>query len=72
VRPRCVVLHEGAWYRPAEPGTPGSLDRGGSSSVLTAQRGTSQLAQGVVCHTALVQVEKMAGEVKPNDYAPVA
>ena len=72
VRPRCVVLNQGAWYRPAEPGKIGSLDRGGSSSVLTAQRGTSQLAQGPVCHTCLVEVEKMAEKVMPNDYAPVA
>ena len=72
VRPRCVVLHQGAWYRPVEPGQIGSLDRGGSSSVLTAQRGTSQLAQGPVCHTALVQVEKAQGKIKPNDYTPAA
>jgi anaerobic selenocysteine-containing dehydrogenase len=72
VRPQCVVLHQGAWYRPAEPGKPGSLDRGGSSSVLTAQRGTSQLAQGPVCHTCLVEIEKVTDKVMPNDYAPVA
>jgi molybdopterin guanine dinucleotide-containing S/N-oxide reductase-like protein len=72
VRPRCVVLHQGAWFRPAEPGKIGSLDRGGSSSVLTAQRGTSQLAQGPVCHTCLVEIEKITDKVMPNDYAPVA
>lgn len=72
VRARCVVLHQGAWYSPVEPGKIGSLDRGGCSNTLNAQRGTSQLAQGPVCHTCLVQVEKMPGEVKPNDYAPVA
>ena len=35
-----------SWFSPIEPGTIGSLDRGGSSSVLTRQMGTSKLAQG--------------------------
>ena len=71
IRPRVVVLQEGAWYRPSEPGKPGSLDQGGCTNSLTAQRGTSQLAQGPVCHDSLVQIEKYAGTVQPNDYAPI-
>lgn len=71
VRPRVVVLQQGAWYRPAEPGKIGSLDRGGCANVLTAQRGTSELAQGPVCHDSLVQIEKYTGDVKPNDWAPI-
>ena len=39
--------------------------------VLTAQRGTSQLAQGPVCHESLVQIEKYTGPAKPNDWAPI-
>jgi molybdopterin guanine dinucleotide-containing S/N-oxide reductase-like protein len=66
-----VVVHEGSWYAQAEPGVIGSLDRGGSSSVLTRQHGTSKLAQGPVCHTTLVQVEKYSGEAQPNEYAPI-
>ncbi|HLJ58148.1 MAG TPA: molybdopterin-dependent oxidoreductase [bacterium] len=71
VRPRVVILHEGSWYRPAEPGKLGSLDVGGCANSLTAQRGTSQLAQGPVCHTGLVQIEKHFGGERPNDYAPI-
>lgn len=72
VRPRVVLLEQGSWYAPAEPGRIGSLDRGGCANTLTAQRGTSQLAQGPVCHDSLVQIEKYAGDAKPNDYAPIA
>ena len=71
IRPRVVMLQEGSWYRPAEPGRIGSLDRGGCANSLTAQRGTSQLAQGPVCHDSLVQVEKYTGDAKPNDWAPI-
>ena len=71
VRPQVVVLHQGAWYRPEEPGKIGALDRGGCVNTLTAQRGTSQLAQGPVCHTGLVQIEKYFGGARPNDWAPV-
>ena len=71
VRPRVVLLQQGSWYAPAEPGKIGSLDRGGCANTLTAQRGTSQLAQGPVCHDSLVQIEKYGGKVKPNDYAPI-
>lgn len=66
-----VVVHEGSWFRQLEPGVAGSLDRGGSSSVLTRQMGTSKLAQGPVTHTTLVEVEKYDGPAEPNDYAPI-
>jgi biotin/methionine sulfoxide reductase len=72
IRPRVVMLQEGSWYRPAEPGHIGSIDAGGCANVLTAQRGTSQLAQGPVCHDGLVQIEKYTGTAKPNDWAPIA
>jgi len=71
VMPQAVVVHQGSWYRPAEPGVIGSLDEGGSSSCLTQQTGTSKLAQGPVCHSTLVQVEKYEGMATPNDYAPI-
>jgi molybdopterin guanine dinucleotide-containing S/N-oxide reductase-like protein len=71
VRARVVLLQQGSWYAPAEPGKIGSLDRGGCANTLTAQRGTSQLAQGPVCHDSLVQIEKYTGQAKPNDYAPI-
>jgi anaerobic selenocysteine-containing dehydrogenase len=72
IRPRVVMIHEGSWYRPVEDGRIGSIDRGGCANSLTAQRGTSQLAQGPVCHDSLVQIEKYTGTAKPNDWAPIA
>jgi len=71
VRPRVVILHEGSWYRPAEPGTIGSIDRGGCANMFTRQTGTSQLAQGPVVGSNLVQIEKYQGSIQPNDYAPI-
>jgi molybdopterin guanine dinucleotide-containing S/N-oxide reductase-like protein len=71
VRPRVVLIEQGSWYSPTEPGKIGSLDRGGCANTLTAQRGTSQLAQGPVCHDSLVQIEKHAAEATPNAYAPI-
>jgi molybdopterin guanine dinucleotide-containing S/N-oxide reductase-like protein len=71
IRPRVVMIHEGSWYRPVEDGRIGSLDRGGCANSLTAQRGTSELCQGPVCHDSLVQIEKYTGNAKPNDWAPI-
>jgi molybdopterin guanine dinucleotide-containing S/N-oxide reductase-like protein len=71
MRPDVVTIQQGSWYSPVEPGKPGSLDRGGCASTLTAQRGTSQLAQGPVCHDSLCQIEKYSGDGKPNPYAPI-
>ncbi|HTY54037.1 MAG TPA: molybdopterin guanine dinucleotide-containing S/N-oxide reductase [Candidatus Binataceae bacterium] len=60
-----VELSTGAWYDPAEPGVPGSLDKHGNPNVLTRDRGTSRLAQGSSAQTALVQIERFAGEPPP-------
>ena len=71
VRPRVVLIHEGAWYCPATPGQIGALDRGGCANNLTSQRGSSQLIQGPVANTNLVQIEKHFGGERPNDWAPI-
>ncbi len=60
IRPGVVRLSTGAWY---DPVTPGGLDVHGNPNVLTADRGTSALAQGPSAHTALVQVELWSGPV---------
>ncbi len=60
-----VVLHEGAWYDPGEPGKVGSLDKHGLVNVLTLDKGTSKLAQGNIANTALVQVKKYMGPALP-------
>jgi trimethylamine-N-oxide reductase (cytochrome c) len=57
-----VVLHEGSWYDPDQPGVAGALDKQGSANVLTLDEPlTSKLAQGTIAHTAVVQVEKYTG-----------
>lgn len=57
-RPGVVILEEGAWYNPAEPGVAHTVDRGGNPNVVNHDVGTSQLAQGPTTHTTLVQVTK--------------
>jgi biotin/methionine sulfoxide reductase len=61
VRPGVVVLPTGAWYDPAHPAEPGSLDVHGNPNVLTRDVGTSTLAQGTSAHSCLVEVERYAG-----------
>ena len=65
VRPGVVILHEGAWYDPDQPGKQGALCKHGNINVLTSDRGTSQLAQGNTANTALVEVERYV-EIAPN------
>ena len=61
VRPGVVVLPTGAWYDPADPAEPGSLEVHGNPNVLTRDVGTSTLAQGTSAHSCLVEVERYAG-----------
>jgi biotin/methionine sulfoxide reductase len=65
VRRGVVVLATGAWYDPVEPGVPGALDRHGNPNVLTADVGTSKLAQGPSSGSTLVQLERVAGDPAP-------
>lgn len=58
LRPGVVQIATGAWYDPAEPGVPGSLEKHGSPNVVTLDKGTSRLSQASVVQTALVEVEK--------------
>ena len=57
-----VVLATGAWY---DPEVPGGLDRHGNPNVLTADRGSSGLAQGPTSGNALVRLERFDGEPPP-------
>ncbi|NKB98071.1 MAG: molybdopterin-dependent oxidoreductase [Pseudomonadales bacterium] len=52
-----VVLPTGAWYRPSDPSTAGSLELNGNPNVLTLDVGTSGLAQGCSANTCLVEIE---------------
>lgn len=65
VAPGVVQMATGAWYDPAAPGVPGSLDKHGNPNVLTSDRGTSMLAQGCTANSCLVEVEPFAGELPP-------
>ncbi len=58
VMPGVVQMSTGAWYDPQQPGSPGSLCKHGNPNVLTPDFGTSQLAQGPIAHTCLVEVER--------------
>jgi biotin/methionine sulfoxide reductase len=58
VMPGVVQMSTGAWYDPLEPGNPGSLCKHGNPNVLTPDIGTSQLAQGPVAHTCLIEIER--------------
>jgi biotin/methionine sulfoxide reductase len=65
VRPGVVNLSTGAWYDPVDPTTPDSPCAHGNPNVLTADRGSSRLAQGCTGQHVLVQVEAFAGEPPP-------
>ncbi len=71
VRPVVVQLSTGAWWTPAEPDEPGSPCVAGNPNVLTADRGTSRLAQGSIGQLTLVEVSRVDGPVPTRDpYAP--
>jgi biotin/methionine sulfoxide reductase len=65
VRPGVLQLSTGAWYDPLEPGSLETLDRHGNPNVLTADHGTSRLAQGPSAHSALVEIERYTGPLPP-------
>lgn len=63
IRQGVVQLSTGAWYDPADPCEPGSLDKHGNPNVLTRDQGTSRLAQGPSAQTCLIEMELHTGEV---------
>ncbi|MFA7666617.1 MAG: molybdopterin-dependent oxidoreductase [Burkholderiaceae bacterium] len=60
-----LKLSTGAWWDPAEPGVPGSLDKHGNPNVLTQDVPTSELAQGCAAQSCLVRIEVFAGTPPP-------
>jgi len=58
IRQGVVMLQEGAWYDPDKPGEAGALCKHGNINLVTLDKGTSNLAQGNVANTAIVEVEK--------------
>jgi biotin/methionine sulfoxide reductase len=65
VRPRVVNLSTGAWFDPVDPSSPDSLCAHGNPNVLTADRGSSRLAQGCTGQHVLVEIERFDGEPPP-------
>ncbi len=71
-----VVLPTGAWLDIQTTGA-GRLDVHGNPNMLTIDKGTSELAQGNIAHTALVSVEKWTGALPdirvfdPPRFAPM-
>jgi biotin/methionine sulfoxide reductase len=57
-----VILSTGAWYDPEEPY---GMDLHGNPNVLTADIGTSKLAQGPSTGNTLVRVERFRGQPPP-------
>ena len=58
LRPGVVQLATGAWYDPEDPGADDPLCVHGNPNVLTADVGTSRLAQGCTGQLASVEVER--------------
>jgi biotin/methionine sulfoxide reductase len=65
VRRDVVQLPTGAWYDPLDPDDPDTMCVHGNPNVLTADVGTSSLAQGCTGAHVLVQVEKFTGTLPP-------
>ncbi len=63
IRPGVMQLPTGAWFDPLEPGQPGSLCKHGNPNMLTPDKGTSNLAQGPIAHTCMVEIERYDGEL---------
>jgi biotin/methionine sulfoxide reductase len=61
VRPGVVRLSTGAWYDPVAF-EPGALEKAGNPNVLTLDIGASELSQGCIAQTCLVDVERYEGE----------
>ena len=58
-----IQIATGAWYDPIDPAADSSLDKHGNPNVLTIDKGTSQLGQGPIAHSALVELVLHDGEL---------
>jgi biotin/methionine sulfoxide reductase len=65
IRPNVVQLPTGAWYDPLDPADPNAMCVHGNPNVLTADQGTSALAQGCSGAHVLVEVERFTGALPP-------
>jgi biotin/methionine sulfoxide reductase len=58
--PGVIQIATGAWYDPAQPGLPASLEKHGNPNVVTDDKGTSRLGQSSAAQTVLVEVERIS------------
>jgi biotin/methionine sulfoxide reductase len=65
LRERVVQLPTGAWFDPVDDHPAGPLCAHGNPNVLTADRGSSRLAQGCTGQHTLVEIERFEGPVPP-------
>ena len=72
MRPQVVNLSTGAWFDPIDPTVPDSLCAHGNPNVLTADRGSSRLAQGSSGQHVLVEIERYDGRAAAGAGAPPA
>jgi biotin/methionine sulfoxide reductase len=63
-----VQLSTGAWYDPDDPSAERPLCVHGNPNVLTADKGTSRLAQGCTGQHVLVDVERFGGPAGPEGH----
>ncbi len=64
VRPGVIRLSTGSWFDPVTF-TPGALEKNGNANVLTLDIGASELSQGCIAQTCLVDVERFEGTPPP-------
>jgi biotin/methionine sulfoxide reductase len=72
VRPQVVNLSTGAWYDPVDPTDPASPCAHGNPNVLTADRGSSRLAQGSSGQHVLVEIERAVDPPPVRAHRPPA
>ena len=65
LRPGVVQMSTGSWYDPLDPTQAGSLCKHGNPNMLTPDKGTSQLGQGPIAHSCLVQIERFTEAPPP-------
>ena len=61
--PKGVVrIYEGTWYDPEDLSLPNTLCKNGNANVLTIDMPSSELANGNIANTAMVNIEKYKGK----------
>jgi biotin/methionine sulfoxide reductase len=65
LRPGVAQLATGAWYDPEDPAAEAPLCVHGNPNVLTADIGTSRLAQGSTGQLCHIEIERFAGPLPP-------